>query len=270
MKPKSIVVLLLILGLSLCLQGCKTSEQSTGTPTAPPSKASPASPTQTPAPTSSPTPEYYATWSGDWHYWTGTEENSPDFEFIEAQMTTFTLEGKEILAEIKMMDDVHTIRAAVSEDGITATGNVSYADGRSGPVEMMIQKDGDSFIGNLDDNIVFCGSRTMDEKPEPCYLDIRGEWGGEWVIWFGPEETEALIVLKVEGDQISTLIYDFTGTISADGRTITGEISEMGFTGIVNAEMLGNNVQFRGNISGLFPFCGSIVGGSKPDPCMGP
>jgi hypothetical protein len=110
----------------------------------------------------------------------------------------------------------------------------------------------------------------MDEKPEPCYLDIRGEWSGEWVIWFGPEETEALIVLKVEGDQISTLIYDFTGTISADGRTITGEISEMGFTGKVNVEMLENNVQFRGNISGLFPFCGSIVGGSKPDPCMGP
>jgi len=73
---------------------------------------------------------------------------------------------------------------------------------------------------------MFFGSREGSFKPTSYFTEIGG-WSGGWVVWFDPEEIETILFFKQEGSEIDVMVYDFEGTVSEDGRTLTGEFNEL-------------------------------------------
>ena len=219
-------------------------------------------PTATPAPTLAPTPLFTQDWTGSWFLWIGDT-----YQTIEV---IFTADGNQITGTIiEEEDESRRINATMSLDGISVTGEWESSDGNSGPINMLISEDRQEFTGNLGDETMFCGSREGSFKPTPCFSEIGG-WNGEWVVWFGPDEFEAILFFKQKGSEIVVMVYDFEGTVSDDGRTLTGEFNEFGISGSLEAKILDNKAQFTGNMLSLFPFCGVRKGGPKPAVCLGP
>jgi len=235
-------------------------------PTDPPSPT--AKPTN--APTAIPTSPSAGIWDGTWFIWAGAAPFSEEFKFLKPEPTVFFFSGDQIKAEILVGGIVHMMTAKVSADGVSALGEWTSDGGRTGSAVMLISEDGQFFAGNLEETTVFCGSRKGNSKPNPCYTEIGRDWHGEWVTWLGPDETEAVFIMEQDGSTIGTMVYDFSGKVSQDGRTISGTLNEMGLASAVEAVLLDNQAQFRGNIGGVFPFCGARPGGPKPSPCMGP
>ena len=99
---------------------------------------------------------------------------------------------------------------------------------------------------------------------------IGTDWSGEWITWFGPDETEAVLFFQQDGSDIGAMIYDFAGKVSDDKRTLTGEFNEFGISGSLEASILDNLAQFNGNMMDMFPFCGVRRGGPKPEVCFVP
>jgi len=61
----------------------------------------------------------------------------------------------------------------------------------------------------------------------------------------------------------------FKGTISSDGKSITGTWeSTNGTTGNFMMEFNDALNSFSGNLGGGVPFCGTRMGSSKPYPCL--
>ena len=218
-------------------------------------------PTATPSPTLTPTPQVTLDWEGTWFLWVGET-----FEPIEVN---FSAEGNIIIGTIEEKGESRKINAAVSLDSVTAIGDWESSSENSGPVAMLISEDGKEFTGNLGSEGMFCGSREGAFKPKPCYTEIGG-WKGEWVVWVGPDETEVVLFFNQEGNDLDVMVYDFKGSVSEDGRTLTGEFNEFGFTGSLEAKILDNMAQFTGNMVDLLPFCGVRRGGPKPAVCFGP
>lgn len=262
MMKRILFLMILILGLSSCVPDKTTAPDAAAT------EAPTTSPTLTPEPSPSPTPIYTGLWGGTWNVWSGAPEASDDI--VKLQTVDFSIEGNRLSAEVIVRGEILTVEANISEDGITALGSWQYQDGRSGSATLLISGDRQSFAGNLNGELIFCGSRGGNKRPSPCFTEISGDWNGEWIVWFGPDDTEMLMVMQQDGNQVGVMLYDFSGTVSEDGRTLTGEMNEMGFTGQVEARLLDNQAQFTGYVSGLFPFCGARPGGPMPDPCMGP
>jgi len=244
----------------LLVSACSAAEK----PTAPSTTAEivpTAEPTATSAPTLAPTPLFTQDWTGSWLIWMGDT-----YQTIEVN---FSADGHQITGTIEKEGESRKINAVMSLDGISVTGDWESSNGNSGAINMLISEDRQEFAGNLGGESMFCGSREGSFKPTPCFAKIGG-WSGEWVVWFGPEEIEAILFFKQEGSEIDVMVYDFEGTVSEDGRTLTGEFNELGISGSLEAKILDNKAQFTGNMLELFPFCGVRKGGPKPTDCLGP
>jgi len=258
--------IIFIILAALTFSGCLPAAAPEAVPE--PTEAPTALPSHTPEPTPSPTPEYIGVWQGTWNVWAGTPGESD--EIVKIQKIDFMVEGNRVSMEMLMAGENRTVEAEISDDGVTALGSWRSEDGRSGTASMLISEDRLEFAGNLDGEVDFCGSRSQTERPSPCFTEITGNWDGKWTVWSGAEDVEIVMVLQQEGNEVDVMIYDISGTVSEDGRTLTGEISEMGFTGKLEAGLLDNQAQFTGNVSGIIPFCGARPGGPKPEPCIGP
>ncbi|MCD6475625.1 MAG: hypothetical protein J7K85_05085 [Anaerolineaceae bacterium] len=246
--------------LILLVSACSSAEKTTSP--APTAEVIPtAEPTATQTPTQTSTPSHTQDWTGTWFLWVGNT--------YQAIKVNFTAEGNQIIGIIEGEEESRKINAMMSLDGITVIGDWESSSGNTGLIAMLISKDRQEFVGNFGDEIAFCGSREGTFKPTPCFAEIGG-WGGEWVVWFGPEETEAILFFKQKGSDIDVMVYDFDGTVSEDGSTLTGEFNELGISGSLEAKILDNMAQFTGNMSNLFPFCGVRRGGPKPAVCLGP
>ena len=244
----------------LLISACSAAEKPAATFTT--SEIAPAAePTATPAPTLAPTPLFTQDWTGFWFLWVGDT-----YQTIEVNLSA---NGNQITGTIEEEGESKRINAVMSLDGISLTGEWESSNGNSGPINMLLSEDKQEFSGNLGSETMLCGSREGSFKPTPCFTEIGG-WGGEWVVWFGPEEIEAILFFKQEGSEIDVMVYDFEGTVSGDGRTLTGEFNELGISGSLEAKILDNKAQFTGNMLKLFPFCGVRKGGPKPTVCLGP
>lgn len=252
-----VVPFLLILLVSAC-----TVAEKPAAPTPAPEIIPTTEPTTTLAPTLVPTPLFTQDWAWSWFLWVGDCNKR-----IEAD---FSIEGNQITGTIDEEGESRRINAMMSLDGITATGTWESSSGDSGQVDMLISEDRQEFIGNLDGEAKFCGSRAGHSKPSYCPTKIDGNWSGEWVVWFGPDEFEVILFFKQEGSEIEVMVYDFEGTVSEDGRTLNGEFNELGISGSLEARILDNKAQFTGNMLKLFPFCDDRNGGPKPTVCLGP
>ena len=235
-----------------------------------PTQAPTVIPSPTTVPSLTPTPIYPGIWGGSWNIWAGMGEDSEDYELLRYVPSEIVVEGNFLTTEVLIQGEPHTVTAEISRDGIVAVGEWSGPDGQSGSAVMLISVDQQSFAGNFNGTDFFCGSRHMNRKPIDCMTEIADGWDGTWVVWIGPDELESLVFLEQIDQKVEIMLYDFTGTVSSDGLSMTGEINEAYFTGEMEAHMLDNQVQFNGNIGGLFPFCGVRPGGPKPDPCLGP
>ena len=253
---KMVVLVLLILLVSACAPAEKPAAPSSVEEIVPT-----AEPTATPAPTLTPTPQLTQDWVGTWFVWVGDT-----YQTIEVN---FSAEGNLITGTIEEEGGSRKINANMSSDGITAIGDWESSSGNSGPIAMLISGDRQEFVGNLGGEVMFCGSREGTFKPTPCFTEI-GSWRGEWVVWVGPDQTEVVLFFNQEDSAVDVMVYDFSGAVSEDGRTLTGEFNEFGITGSLEAKILDNMAQFTGNMVNLFPFCGVRRGGPKPADCLGP
>lgn len=253
---KMAVLFLLILLISACSPAEKPAE-----PVAAEDIVPTAEPTAMPAPTPTPTPQLTQDWVGTWFLWVGDT-----YQTIEVD---FSAERNQITGTIEEEGESRKINAVMSLDGITVTGDWESSSGNSGPIAMLISEDRQEFTGNLGGGVMFCGSREGTFKPNPCFTEIGG-WSGEWVAWLGPDETEVILFFNQEGSEVGVMVYDFEGTVSDDGRTLTGEFNEFGISGSLEAKILDNMAQFTGNMINTFPFCGVRQGGPKPTVCLGP
>lgn len=218
-------------------------------------------PTDTPGPTLTPTKSYEEV--GEWWFvWIRENRFHVHVNFI--------VDGSQISGTIEEDNLTTEFTAIMSYDGVSADGEWDDSDGRSGQVSLLFSEDKHDFSGNLDGSELFCGSRAKLKKPNPCHTQIGFDWGGEWIAWLGPEQTEVVLFFEQEAGEVNTLIYDFKGTIDEDGRTLTGTFNEFGFQGELEAKILDNKAQFNGNMSGILPFCGVRRGGPKPVECFGP
>jgi len=247
--------------LILLVSACSAAEKP-ATPITTPEIIPTVEPTATLAPTLIPTPVFIQDWTGSWFLWVGDYNKR-----IEAN---FSIEDNQITSTIQEVGETRKINAVISSDGITAAGTWESSSGDSGLIDMLISEDRQEFVGNLDSEAKFCGSRAGHRKPSYCLTTIDGGWSGEWVVWFGPEEVEAILFFKQEGSEINVMVYDFEGTVSEDRRTLIGEFNELGISGSLEAKILDNRAQFTGNMLKLFPFCGVRNGGPKPTDCLGP
>lgn len=254
---KMAVLFLLILLISACSSAEKPAGPATTAETVPTTE-----PAATPAPTLTPTPELTQDWVDTWSLWIG--ENNQKSE------VNFTAEGNQITGAIEVEGESRKINAKMSLDGITVTGNWESSSGNSGPINMLISEDRQEFAGNLGGEVMFCGSREGSKKPKSCFTEFGGYWSGEWIVWLGPEETETILFFNQEGSEVGVMVYDFKGTVSEDGYTLTGEFNEFGISGSLEAKILDNMAQFTGNMINLTPFCGVRRGGPKPAACFGP
>jgi len=254
---KMSVPFLLILLFSAC-----SSAEKPAAPTATAEIVPTSEPSVTSAPTLPPTPQFTQDWVGTWIVWVGDS-----YEKFEV---SFSAEGNQITGTIDEEGESKKINAMISLDGITVTGDWESSNGNSGPIGMLISEDRQEFVGTLGGEVKFCGSREVKAKLNPCHAEITGNWNGEWVVWLGPEGTEVILFFKQEGSKIDVMVYDFEGTTSEDGRTLTGKFNEFGISGSLEAKILDNLAQFTGNMNNLFPFCGVRRGGPKPAVCLGP
>ena len=257
-------VIIILMLAALLVGGCAPE------PAPEPTQAPTVIPSPTPVPPPTATPIYPGIWGGSWNIWAGMGEDSEDHELLKYVTSEIIVEGSYLTTEVLIQGEAHTVTAEISQDGIAAVGEWSGPDGQSGTAVMLISADQQSFAGNFNGTDFFCGSRDANKKPKDCITDISADWDGAWVVWIGPDEIESLVFLEQDGQKVGIMLYDFTGTVSSDGLSMTGEINEAYFSGQMEARMLDNQAQFRGNIGGLFPFCGVRPGGPKPDPCLGP
>ena len=254
---KMAVLFLLILLISAC-----SSPEKPAAPSAAEGIVPTTEPTATPAPTLTPTPQLTQDWVGTWFLWAG--DDIQNLEMI------FSAEENHITGTNEEEGESRKINAKMSLDGITAVGDWQSSTGVSGPITMLISEDRQEFAGSLGGDVLFCGSREENKKPKQCLTKITGDWSGEWIVWIGPDETEVILFFKQEGSEVGVMVYDFEGTVSEDGRTLTGEFNEFGISGSLEAKILDNMAQFTGNMINLFPFCGVRRGGPKPADCLGP
>jgi len=256
LRKTAIPFFLIILLVSACSTAEKPVTTTIATEIVPTSEA-----IATPTPTLVPTPLFTQDWTGSWFSWVGGT-----YQAIEV---IFSADGNQITGTIEEEGESKKINAVMSLDGISVTGDWESSNGNSGPINMLISEDKQEFVGNLGGETMLCGSRKGSFKPTPCFTEIGG-WRGEWIVWFGPEEIEAILFFKQEGRKINVMVYDFERTVSEDGRTLTGEFNELGISGSLEAKILDNKAQFTGNMLKLFPFCGVRKGGPKPTVCLGP
>lgn len=101
-------------------------------------------------------------------------------------------------------------------------------------------------------------------------------WSGSWSAYFGLEigsPLSAPLTLTVSGNSITgtetwgNSTMTFTGTVSADRRTVMGTWSNPPASGFFTWHMLNQN-QFVGNTDDAFAYCGSRNGAAMPAPCF--
>ena len=204
-------------------------------------------------------------WLGKWNVWVQEEvEEQPENLIINAQ-------GMELNGDLYFNDGDHAyFTAQLNSDGSAAVGNWYSDAGKSGVVSLLLSADGDQFLGSLHGFAPMCAVREGSEMPYPCESTFEFNWAGGWQVWVGSMETEGLFYYVPGGKSIGPLSYKFIADLSDDKRSISGRWEAMASTGKIEAKLLENNVQFTGNMDGYFPFCGTRIGGEKPEPCYGP
>jgi hypothetical protein len=121
---------------------------------------------------------------------------------------------------------------------------------------------------------------TPPPTPTPTFTPtLAYNWTGTWTTSHGVTGTmhETYIVSLVQTGMIvsgsfsqGAFVVTLSGTLSADGSTLTGVWSDPPNTGPFVFKIISMN-QFIGNRnSGFYEWCGSRSGASLPSPCMGP
>jgi len=105
----------------------------------------------------------------------------------------------------------------------------------------------------------------------PTYIVAPIDWTGRWTAFFGDEGGllfRATLILTREGNTIigehSTQI--FTGTLSPDGRSVSGTFVNPPQTGSFYWRVVDEN-QFCGNTEQAFAYCAARNGAVRPTPC---
>lgn len=115
-----------------------------------------------------------------------------------------------------------------------------------------------------------------DEEDEQISDVVTINIDGPWTIWQGSAEQKLSIDFLQKGSEIvgNTATGNghsllFNGTISADGKTVSGTWeSTSGTSGNFQMEFNDALNSFSGNLGGGVPFCGTRMGSSKPYPCL--
>jgi len=117
---------------------------------------------------------------------------------------------------------------------------------------------------------------VVEEEEEETSEVVSINVDGPWTIWQGAAEQKLAIDFLQKGSDVvgNTATDDghsllFKGTISSDGKSITGTWeSTNGTTGNFMMEFNDALNSFSGNLGGGVPFCGTRMGSSKPYPCL--
>ncbi len=98
------------------------------------------------------------------------------------------------------------------------------------------------------------------------------DWTGQWTVFFGEDGGllfRATLVVSREGNTITGIhsTQIFTGTLSADGMTVSGTWVNPPATGTFSWRIIDDN-QFCGNMDVDLAYCAARRGASRPAPCF--
>jgi uncharacterized protein YgiM (DUF1202 family) len=219
-------------------------------------------------------------WSGTWTLYIGTGGSDTSLSITQT--------GDNINGTFTESGETASFHASLSSNHRTANGSWSTPSGYAGTFQWQIQNNTDQFVGN--DEVDFggrveCGSRSGASRPSACGTggnDGGGStdtgWAGDWNLRRN-QFTISGVHITVSGSHLQGSFeynghnYSFAGTISSDGKSVSGNFT-LGVEGqFVWKIQSGNSAQFKGKYgdnTDVYPFCGWRPDSSIPNPCLLP
>ncbi len=113
---------------------------------------------------------------------------------------------------------------------------------------------------------------TPTQTSIPTEVFTPFDWTGQWTAFFGEDGGllfRATLVVSREGNTITGIhsTQIFTGTLSADGMTVSGTWVNPPATGTFSWRIIDDN-QFCGNMDVDLAYCAARRGASRPAPCF--